>query len=280
MFQTLGIPLVAGRDVTWTEVYDRRTVAIVSENLARELWGSATAALGKRIREYYDPESPWREVIGVAGNVHDDGVHQPAPATVYYPVQPLQRLFGVSGYQARRVSVAMRTERAGTASLLNQMREAVWSVSAAVPLAQARTLDEIYGESMARTSFTLVMLAIASTMAMLLGISGIYGVISYAVAQRRREIGIRLMLGAQTREIRALFLRRGLILVGLGIVVGLTTAAGVTRLIQSLLFGTSPLDPVTFVVTPLVLAAAAMLASYLPARRAMAVDPVETMRVE
>jgi ABC-type antimicrobial peptide transport system permease subunit len=216
----------------------------------------------------------------VAGNVHDDGVHQPAPATLYYPAHSLQRLFGLSGYQARRVSVAIRTERAGTASLLGQLREAVWSVSATVPLAQIRTLDENYGESMARTSFTLVMLAIAGTMALLLGISGVYGVISYAVAQRRREIGIRLALGAQTRQIRALFLRRGVILVGIGIALGLTSAVGVTRLIRALLFGTSPLDPVTFVVMPMILAAAAMVATYLPARRAMAVDPVETMRVE
>ncbi len=186
-----------------------RVVAIVSKNLARELWGSPTAALGRRIREYYDKGAPWREVVGVAGDVHDDGVHQPAPATVYWPAQPDEQLLSMSGYQSRRVSVAIRTERAGTQNLLNQVREAVWSVSATLPLAQVRTLDEVYHQSMARTSFTLVMLAIAGTMALLLGISGIYGVISYAVSQRRREVGIRLALGAQATDIRGLFVRRG-----------------------------------------------------------------------
>jgi putative ABC transport system permease protein len=147
-------------------------------------------------------------------------------------------------------------------------------------LAQVRTLDEVYHQSMARASFTLAMLATAGTMALLLGISGIYGVISYAVSQQRREIGIRLALGAQATDIRGLFVRRGLVLGSIGVAVGLGSAAGLTRLMQSLLFGISALDPVTFTATPVVLTAAAVLASYLPARRALAVDPVETMRAE
>jgi predicted permease len=280
LFRTQRTPLVAGRDLTWTDLYDMRDVAIVSENLARELWGSPAAALGRRVREYYEKGARWREVVGVAANVHDDGVDQPAPATVYWPAQPDEQLLSMSGYQSRRVSVAIRTERAGTQSLLDQVRKAVWSVSAALPLAQVRTLDEVYHESMARTSFTLVMLAIAGTMALLLGISGIYGVISFAVSQRRREIGIRLALGAQATDIRGLFVRRGLILGGIGLAMGLAGALGLTRLMESLLFGISPLDPVTFTAMPIVLAAAAVLASYLPARRAVAVDPVETLRAE
>jgi predicted permease len=280
MFHTLATPLVAGRDFTWTDLYDLRDVAIISENLARELWGSPEAALGKRVREYYAAKSPLREVVGVAGDVYDDGADQRPPATIYWPAQPLEQLLSMSGYQSRRVSVAIRTERAGTESLLNQVREAVWSVSANLPLAQVRTLDEVYDQSMARTSFTLVMLAIAGAMALLLGVSGLYGVIAYAVSQRRREIGIRLALGAQAREIRGLFVRRGLVLVGVGVAIGLGGAAAFTRVMQSLLFGISPLDPVTFTAMPVVLAAAAVLASYLPARRAVAVDPVETLRAE
>jgi predicted permease len=300
MFQTLATPLVAGRDFTWTDLYDMRDVAIISENLARELWGSPAAALGKRVREHYEARSRWREIVGVAGDVHDDGADQRPPATIYWPAQPLEELLSMSGYQSRRVSVAIRThlrqgyggqahlrqgyggqaERAGTERLLNQVREAVWSVSATLPLAQVRTLDEVYDQSMARTSFTLVMLAIAGTMALLLGVSGLYGVIAYAVSQRRREIGIRLALGAQAREIRGLFVRRGLVLAGVGVATGLGGAAGFTRFMQSLLFGVSPLDPITFTAMPVVLAAAAVLASYLPARRAVAVDPVETLRAE
>jgi predicted permease len=279
-FETLGTPLVAGRDFTWTDLHDGRDVAIISENLARELWGAPEAALGRRVREYYVTGSPWWEIVGVAGDVRDDGADQRPPATIYWPARPHEQLLGMSGYQARRVSVAIRTPRAGTESLLEQVHEAVWSVSADLPLAQVRTLDEVYEQSMARTAFTLTMLAIAGGMAVVLGVSGLYGVIAYTVSQRRREIGIRLALGAQAREILALFVRRGVILVGAGLAIGLAGALGVTRLMESLLFGISPLDPVTFTAMPIVLGAAAVLASYLPARRAAAVDPIETLRAD
>jgi predicted permease len=278
-FQTLGTPLVAGRDFTWTDLLARSEVAIISENLAREIWGSPAAALGKRIREFYDKRSPWREIVGVAGDVHDDGVHRPPPATVYWPATT-SRTFAIAGFQPRRVTVAIRSERAGTERLLTEIGEAVRSVHAGLPLAQMRTLGEVYDESMAPTSFTLVMLVTAGAMALLLGIFGIYGVISYAVSQRRREIGIRLALGAQAREVRRLFVRRGLVLVGIGVTIGLGVAVGFTRFMQSLVFGISPHDPITFTAMPVVLAAAAVLASYLPARRAAAVDPVETLRAD
>jgi predicted permease len=279
MFQTLGTPLVAGRDFTWTDLYDSREVAIVSENLAREFWGSPAAALGKRIREFYDGKSPWREVVGVAGDVHDDGVYQDPPATVYWPAM-IARTFGLDGYQPRRVTIALRSERAGTESVLKEIGDAVRSVHAALPLAQVRTLGEVYDQSMARTSFTLVMLAIAGAMALLLGVCGLYGVIAYAVSRRRREIGIRLALGAQAGEVRNLFVRRGLALATAGVVIGLGAAAAFSRLMQSLLFGISPLDPITFVAMPVVLAAAALLASFLSTRGALAVDPIETLRSE
>jgi predicted permease len=280
VFSTLGIPLVEGRDFTWTDVYDKRPVAIISENLARELFGSTTTALGRRVREYYDKAAPWLEIVGVVGNVRDDGADQPAPATIYWPAQPDERLLSMSGYQSRRVTVAVRTQHAGTQELTKQLREAVWSVSATLPLAQVRRLDEVYGQSMARTTFTLVLLTTGAAMALLLGISGIYAVVAYAVSRRRREIGIRLALGAQPADIRRLFMHRGLGLAGVGVALGLGIAAGVTRLMQALLFGIDPLDPITFAATPLVLAGAAALATYLPARRAVARDPVETLRTE
>jgi predicted permease len=278
MFQTLGTPLVAGRDFTWIDLDDLRDVAIVSENLAREIWGTPAGALGKRIREYYNAKGPWREIVGVAGDVYDDGAHQRPPATIYWPAQ--LHAGQPAGYEPRRVSVVIRTARAGTESLLKEVHAAVWSVHASVPLAQVRTLNDVYEESMAQTSFTLVMLAIAGTMALLLGIFGLYGVLSYAVSQRRREIGIRLALGAQPREIRRLFLRRGLVLTAVGVAIGLAGAAGFSRIIQSLVFGISPVDPITFTAVPIVLAVAAVLASFLPARRAVAVDPIETLRAE
>ncbi len=276
MFDTLGTSLVAGRDFIWSDLHNVRDVAIISENLARETWGSAAAALGKRTREYYGPkDGPWREIVGVARDVYDDGVHQPAPATIYWPA----RLRAV-GYQPRSVSVVMRTERAGTESLLNEVRLAVRTVHPSLAVAQAQTLDKLYEGSMAQTSFTLVMLAIAGAMALLLGVFGLYGVLSYAVSQRRREIGVRMALGAQASEIRRLFVRRGLVLAGIGIAIGLGGAVGFTQFMRSVLFGISPLDPITFAAVPMVLIVAAVLASYIPARRAARVDPLVALRFE
>ena len=160
------------------------------------------------------------------------------------------------------------------------MQQAVWSVNASLPLASVRTMQEIYSQSLARTSFTLVMLAIAGTMALVLGIIGIYGVISYAVSQRTREIGIRLALGAQKQRLQWMFVRSALVLTGIGVAIGVARRPGLMQLMKSLLFGISPLDPFTYLAVPLVLAASAMLASYLPARRAAAVDPVEALRAE
>jgi predicted permease len=277
MFRTLGTPLIVGGDFTWIDIHDKRDVAILSENLAREMWGSPTAALGKRIRE---ENGVWREVVGVTGDIYDEGVHQRPTPTLFLPARLHTNTLGLSNVLSRRVTFVIRSERTGTESLLNQVREAVGSVNANLPLAQVRTLGEVYDQSIARTSFTLVMLAIAGAIALLLGVSGLSGVISYAVSQRRREIGIRMALGAQPREIRSLFVRRGLVVVGLGVAIGLGAAAGFTRLMQSLLFGISPLDPITFTAMPLVLVATAVLASYMSTRRALAVDPVETLRAE
>jgi ABC-type antimicrobial peptide transport system permease subunit len=143
-----------------------------------------------------------------------------------------------------------------------------------------RTLEEIYKASLARTSFTLVMLAIAGTMALVLGVAGIYGVISYAVSQRRREIGIRIALGATSHAVTGLFVRHGMILAGVGVGIGLATALAITRLMASLLFEVSPVDPLTYVLVSLMLFAATVLACYLPALRATRVDPIGALRAE
>ena len=275
-FHTMGTKLIAGRELTWTDVYQQRRRALVSENLALELWGSPSNAVGKRFREFADL---W-EVVGVVENVRENGVDAPAPAIVYWPSM-MKDLYGPGKPEAvRGVTFAIRSDRGGTESLLNAMRQAVWSVNPSLPLASVRTMQEIVSESMARTSFTLVMLAIAASMALVLGIIGIYGVISYGVSQRRREIGVRLALGAQQSALKGMFVRSGLGLAASGVAIGLVVAAGLMRMMKSLLFGISPLDPFTYAVAPLVLAAAAVLASYLPARRAAAVDPVEALKAE
>jgi putative ABC transport system permease protein len=153
-------------------------------------------------------------------------------------------------------------------------------VNASLPLGAVRTMQEAYDKSMARTSFTLVMLSIAAGAALVLGLVGIYGVIAYTVSQRTREIGIRLALGAQQGEVKRMFVRSGLALVATGVVAGLTAAAALTQAMASVLFGVDPLDPVTFASVPFVLLTAALVASYVPARRVAAISPVEALKAE
>jgi predicted permease len=271
-----GTRWVAGRDFTWTDLYEYRRVAVISENLAREMWGAPEAALGKQIRR--GPAEPWREIIGVAGDVYDNGVQEKAPEIVYWPA--LMDEWGGEVRAQRSATFLLRSDRASTEAFLNEVRKTVWSVNPNLPVFLVRTLNEVFERSMARTSLTLVMLAIAAAMALLLGLAGIYGVISYAVSQRTREVGIRMALGAQSGELQRMFVRYGLTLAGIGVALGLGAAAGLTRFLKSLLFGIDPLDPVTHVVVAVALVMAATLASYIPARRAAHVDPVDALRAE
>jgi predicted permease len=276
-FRTMGTPLVAGRDITWTDIYQKRPVAIVSENLAREYWNAPLGAVGKRIRVATTDD--WREVIGVAANLYDDGVSQKATSAVYWPIL-LDHFEGDATAVRRYVAFAIRSSRAGSEAFLKEIREAVWSVNPNLPLSEVHTLHYFYTRSMARTSFTLIMLAVAGGMALLLGVVGIYGVIAYSVSQRTREIGIRMALGAQTQSLTGMFIRHGLILTGIGAAFGLVAAVIAMRLMTSLLFHVNPVDPVTYGAVTLGLMATAFIASYLPSRRAATVDPVEALRAE
>ncbi|HKE27869.1 MAG TPA: ABC transporter permease [Bryobacteraceae bacterium] len=276
-FQTIGTQLVAGRDYTWTDVYDERAYVIVSENLARELWHSPAAALGKRIRE--GMKDDWREIIGVVGDVHHDGADQKPPTAVYWPVL-LKQFWGNDSFVQRSVVYVIRSSRAGSQIFLDQARQAVWSINSNLPLARVETLEQIYRGSMARSAFSLVMLAIAGAMALLLGLIGIYGVISYSVSQRTRELGIRLALGAPQFRLKTMVVRNGIWLAAIGAAVGLAVSAGLTRIMASWLYGISPLDPFTYAAVALGVISAAAAASYLPARRAAALNPVEALRAE
>jgi putative ABC transport system permease protein len=277
-FKTIGTPLVAGRDFTWTDLYEKRHVAMVSENLAREMWDDPGAALGKRIRE--GTADPWLEVVGVVGDVYDDGAQKKPPSFAYWPAMR-DSVYAPEGVSVQRFAAfVVRTRRAATDSFLTEARQAIWSVNSNLPVFAVRTVQDLYSQSMARTSFTLVLLAIAGAMALILGIVGIYGVIAYAVTQRTREIGIRMALGAQAPGLRQMFVRQGLLLAGIGAIIGLGAAAGLTRLMSSLLFGVSALDPWTYAGVAAILIAAAALASYVPARRATKVDPLEALRAE
>ena len=277
-FRTAGTRVIAGREMTWTEVYDLKPVVVVSDNLARELWGTPSAAVGKHIR--HRPEMPWHEVIGVVQDVRENGIYEQAPPTVYWPTMSASLNARPGQPNAiRGVTFVVRSDRTSTPDFLNQIRQAVWSVNPSLP-ASPRTMREVYDQSLARTSFTLVMLAIAASMALALGVVGIYGVISYVVSQRRREIGIRATLGAQQSDLKRMFVRQGLMLAAVGIVLGLAAAAGLTRLMATVLYGITPLDPTTYAVVPVILLIATVLASYLPARRAASVHPIEALRSE
>jgi len=277
LFTAQGSRFLAGRDFSWDEVTRRQRRAIVSEKMARESWGELQQAIGKRIRIGRD--GPWTEVIGVVENIHADGLHLPAPATVY-------ALAGVETWTngtttvRRAVTFAIRSSRAGRQDFLKEVTAAVRSVSPSVPLAQVQTLDASYRRSVARTSFTVVLLSVAAAMALTVAIIGVYGILAFAVAERRHEVGIRLALGAAPGAIRLLFVRQGLLLTSVGGILGLAAAAVLSRWISSLLFGVKPLDALTYVVSVAAIAVAALIASYLPARRAASVDPVETLRSE
>ncbi|MGE0161309.1 MAG: ADOP family duplicated permease [Gemmatimonadales bacterium] len=272
-FTTVGNPLVAGRDITWEDIYEMRRVLLVSAPLAREIWGDAQAALGQRIEPYGD-DRPWYEVIGVVGDERDDGLDRPATGILYWP------LLNDFSFVESMLVYSLRSDRVGDASFLRDVRDAVWSVDPDLPISGVLTLAEIRAQSMASTSFALVMLGIAAAVALLLAIVGVYGVIAYVAVQRTREVGIRLALGAEVGSVRAMFLRYGLGLTGAGILLGIGGAALLTRILSALLYGVSPTDVTTYGVVSVVLIAAALVATSLPVRRASRVDPVIALRGE
>ncbi len=264
LFAALGTRLVAGRDFSWNDLLNQRRVAIVSENMARENWSEPRDAVGKRIR--INGDGPWSVVVGVAENVHDDGVDRQPPGIVYFP--------GVR----RGVAFALRSRRAGTEGFRKEIAAAIHTVDSSLPLARVQTLNDLYRLSIARTSFALVLLGIAAAMSLALALIGVYGVLAYAVAQRRREIGIRVALGAEPAMVKSLFLRQGLILTSIGGALGLVSAGALSRWISSLLFGIAPIDPLTYAVSGALIFAAALSATYIPARRAASLNPMETLR--
>ena len=271
-FETMGNRLVAGRSITWNDIHEQRPVVIISEPLAREYWGEPAKAIGKRLRGS-SPKSPWREIIGVSGNERDDGLSQPPTAIVYWPMLN-------ESYEWRTMAFAVRSTRVGAPGFVRELEQAAWSVNPNLPLAAVQTLEEIQASSMTQTSFALVMLGIAASVALLIGMVGIYGVVAYAAAQRTREIGVRMALGAQAGDVRQMFLRHGLWLAGIGSVIGIGIAMMLTRVMSAFLFGVGPMDPMTYAAVAAVLAGMTLVATYLPAYRASRVDPVLALRAE
>ena len=271
-FTTLGTPLIAGRAFEWRDNYEDRKVALVSESVARTQWGSAPAALGKQLRMF--PTEPWYEIVGVVGDIPFEGLDRSTEA-FYFPQN-----HSLAQFITRRVTYVLRSERVGTPGFLEEIQDAIWSVNGSLPVARAQSMEDVYRGALARTSLTLVLLAITASMALLLGLIGIYGVISYSLAQRTHEIGIRLALGAQNAALKRMLLGQVLLLVGVGVALGLGGAAALARLMRTLLYGVGELDPATYVAVSAVLIGAALLAAYLPARRVTRVDPMQALRTE
>jgi putative ABC transport system permease protein len=277
LLATAGTRLVAGRDITWTEVYAAAPVVMLSEGFARTLFGRPAEALGHRIRGVDDR---WHEIVGVVQDVRDDGLTQPAPAIVYWTPFKGSAGAGFGGPVVRRMTVVLHSPLAGSAALLQQVQKAVWSVEAGLPVAMPRTMQDVYATSLARTTFTLMMLATAGGVALALAVIGLYGVLSYAASLRGHEMAIRVALGAEHRHVRRTFLSYGVGLALVGVALGCLAAAGITQLMSSLLSGVTPLDPLTYAAAAVLLVGVAALASYVPARRASAVDPARVLTAD
>jgi predicted permease len=255
--EALGTRLIAGRHVSWADIEQGGNVLLVSESVAREHWGDFETAIGKRAR--WGPEgSPWSEIVGVIENTLELGLDQPPPPILYRPFLS----------ELRTITFVVRSDRAGTESLANEVRQAVWAGDPALPVFGVRTMQRVYSDWLAQTSFVLILLSIAGAMALVLSVVGIYGVVSYIVSQRSREIGIRLALGAQSQAVQRMFLKRSLRVATIGLAAGLLASTAFSRWMSSLLYDVRALDPTTYVVVLGVLLAAVALATYLPARRA------------
>jgi predicted permease len=281
-FETMQIPVLAGRTITWEDVHNRAPVVILSESLAREYFESPQAAIGARVAA--QPEPPrWHEVVGVVADVREDGVDIDPPLLVYWPQVTLAFWEGndPDAIQTwRYMGYAIRSSRVGTPDFYEEVRQVVASVNPNLPIRQISPLTELMAQSIARTSFTMVLLATAAGVALILGLVGVYGVISYAVSQRGRELGMRMALGAEPRHVKGMVVGQGLLIFAVGAAVGLGLAFAVTRLMSGLLFGVEPVDPLTFALVPFGLLVVALLASYLPARRAARVELMEALRGE
>jgi predicted permease len=276
-FSTMVNPVLAGRAIDWSDIHNRANVAVITENLALEYWDDPSRAIGKRLRQ--TPRSPWREIIGVVGDIRDDGVGLNPTRTVFYP-NAVADFWDEDFVVRRSMAYVIRTPNRSPESIIPEVRQAVRSVSSNLPLARVRTLKEILDQSMARTSFALVMLGIAAAAAILLGVVGVYGVISYGVVRRTPEIGLRMALGAGHAHVIRMVLKQGAMIAAIGTVSGLVSAASLTTFLTSLLFGVSSTDLLTYILAGAGVAAVSLLATFIPARRAAAVNPIEALHCE
>jgi len=272
-FKTMGIPIVKGRDFDDRDKHGSTPVVIVTEKFVRDFFPNEEA-VGKRIRPgigtFEDEDTPWREIIGVVGDVRNRGLDTPPPPAYYVPQTqvPFSQLVGV-----------IKTSN-DPHSLISAVTKEVAAMDQDVPLFAVKTMDEYMSTSVAGPRFSTTLLSIFAAVALVLTVVGLYGVMSYSVAQRTNEIGIRLALGAQARDVLLMIVKQGGMLIVLGLVIGLAGAYVVTRLITSWLFEVKAKDPFTFAAVAVLLAIVGLLACYIPALRATKVDPMDALRCE
>jgi putative ABC transport system permease protein len=270
-FATMGIPMVRGHDFTDQDSGESRDVVIISEKTAQQFWPGQDP-IGKRLKPgLSNSSSPWREVIGIVKDVRQNDFVASPKRQMYFSYRQLKNIAANA--------LVVRTSIEPT-SLAIPVRNAIWSVDKDQTVADIDTMDHILAQAVARQRFSMLLLGLFAALALLLASIGIYGVISYSVAQRTREIGIRIALGARRVDVLQMTVNQGLKLVGAGILVGIAAAFILTRVMATLLYGISATDPITFVGTSVVLLAVAILASYIPALRATKLDPIIALRAE
>jgi putative ABC transport system permease protein len=273
--QTMNIPLRAGRYFDGRDNEKSMPAVIINETMARQYWPGENA-LGRRLK-IGDPDEPgkqWKQIVGIVADVRQMGLDEPVKAEMYLPYQQVTDW----PFFAPR-DLAIRTS-GDTSNLVGSVRQIIREVDPDQPVSNVATMAELLGTEASQRRMGMIMLVAFAALALLLASLGIYGVLAYFVTQHTSEIGVRLALGATTRNILFLVLRKGMGLTLLGVVIGLAAALAFTRLMSSLLFGVKAIDPLTFVTVPLLLAGVALLACYLPARRATKVDPLVALRYE
>ena len=272
-FTTMGIPLLAGREFTARDTAHAPNVAIVSERIVREYFpGGPGEALGRRVR--LGDRGEWRTVVGVVADIRQMGLDTDVQPMLYVPFQQERD----EVFVLRFVSFVVRT--ATPASVVEGVRAEIRRAAPDLPIQSTLTMDEAVAASVAPPRFRMLLLALFALAATLIATCGIYGLMAYAVTQRRREIGVRMALGAERRDVLRLVLMRALRIVVVGLIVGLAGAAGVTRVLQRFLFGVTPTDPIAFTLVTLLLMAVGLMAAWLPARRATRIDPCDALRAE
>ena len=272
--EALGMPLVEGRFFEPADHRERRRVVVVNQSLARRYWPNG-GALGRRISPGSPEEQGWYEIVGVVGDLRFEDLQTEPRGMVFYPILGPE---GSDGF-GTNLSFVLRTADSPE-SVAQPARSAVWSVDPNVPITHVMTLEDLVRDSRAPMAFSMSLLLVASALAVLLGAVGTYGVVSYVVSQRTQEIGVRMALGALRSHVRSMILRDGLLTAVPGLAIGLLAAFALTRTMSSLLYSVSPLDPLSFVLAPLLLLAVALASSLLPAERAAKVNPLTALRRE